>query len=242
MDSAVGFDLGRLEGQVDDHFICQVCAKVVRTPTECSLCEHLFCSACVTSVCPFCNETFSAKPVALFAFKAYNRIQLRCSNQTNGCEQVCALVQLEEHEKECEYVIVHCASPICTNTFMKKEKPLEDGVPRVCSVVCKTVVQFKAVLETKDQTEVLKYFHQFLTEAKDLVEKQVRGDLAPMQQDIDQKLQEAREYSRARDLLVTELEERKWKYHPGKWNGSVSLWTCCSLSDKFALGCRRLAA
>lgn len=242
MDSAVGFDLGRFEGQVDGHFICQVCSKVVRAPSECSRCEHLFCSACTSSTCPSCQDSFSPKSMALFALKIYNRLQLHCSNQVKGCEHVCALDQLEEHEKECEYVTVPCASPICSNTFMKKERPPEDGVSRVCSVVCKSVVQFKTVLETKDQSEVLKHFHQFLTEAKDLVERQVRGDLAPLQQDIDQKLQEAQECARVRDLLVTELEERKWKYHPGKWNGSVSLWTCCSLNDKLALGCRRLAA
>lgn len=242
METAQGLELTRFEGEVDDHFICQVCSKVVLNPSECSHCEHLFCGVCPQSTCPHCQEPFTPKPMALFAEKAYSRLQLHCSHQSNGCEVICAMSDLATHEKECEYVIITCASPICSNSFMKKERPVEDGMQLVCSVVCHTVLQFKNVLEEKDELEVLRAFHQCLKEAKALVERQVISDLAPFQQDIDQKLQEARELAHTRDLLMTELEERKWRYHPGKWNGSVTLWTCCSLNDKFALGCRRLAA
>ena len=244
MARSTGFDLARFEGQVDDHFLCAICSKVVRTPIECTLCEHLLCSSCSPDLntCPNCGGSFISKEVALFAYKMYSRLKLRCENLPNGCEAICSMRDLPSHELICEYIIIRCASPICPNTFMKKDKETEEGKRPVCSVVCKTVVEFQAVLEGKDKGQVLMQFHQFLREAKTLVERQVRSDLEPVQKEIDQKLQEAREYAKSRDELLSELEHRKWFYHPGKWNGSASVWTCCSHNDKFALGCRKLAA
>lgn len=189
----------------------------------------------------YCDKELVCKTPALYARKVYDHLVLHCLNSSSGCEAVLSLSDLDSHETDCVYVTVSCASPICTNTFMKKDKLNDHEKPLVCSVLCKTVMQFKEVLETKDQDDVLKQFHKFLNEAKALVESQVRADLEPMQREIDEKLAEVREFSQKREELTQELEERKWKYHPGKWNGSLSTWTCCSSSDKFALGCRKLA-
>lgn len=241
--ATAGFEPSRFRSEVDDHFLCAVCTKVVQAPEECVKCQRLLCGSCAksSSECPYCKQDLETKTPALYARKVYNNLELHCAHQQNGCEAVVTLGNLPSHESECVYVMVSCASPICTNTFMKKDKQNDCGKALVCSILCRTVMEFKEVLETKDQDDVLRQFHKFLNEAKALVESQVRADLEPMQREIDNKLAEVKEFAQKREELVEELEERKWKYHPGKWNGALSTWTCCNSSDKFALGCRKLA-
>ena len=238
-----GYELARFVGEVDDHFWCRLCSKVVCSPQECLHCQHLLCDLCSksTDLCPYCNSPLQTKPPALYARKVYSQLSLHCGHSGNGCDAIVPISTIQSHEAECLYVIVCCASPICQNTFMRKDKQVEAGVPLVCSVLCRTVMEFKEVMETKDQEDVLRQFHKFLNEAKALVESQVRADLEPMQREIDQKLVEVHEFNTKKEELVRELDERKWKYHPGKWNGSLSSWTCCNVTDKFALGCRKLA-
>ena len=189
----------------------------------------------------YCQVDLVTKTPALYARKIYLNLQLHCTNSSNGCEAVLPLSLLQPHEADCIYVLVPCASPICLSTFLKKDNQNAPEKPLVCSVLCKTVIQFKEILETKDQDDIHKQFHAFLNQAKVLVEAQVRADLEPMQREIDEKTAKVRELAEKREELSVELEERKWKYHPGKWNGELALWSCCSCADKFAVGCKKLA-
>lgn len=241
--AAFGLALSRFVSEVDDHFVCKVCKLVVRSPVECVSCQRLMCGLCgkIGGKCGYCQEELVTKTPALYARKIYSKLQLHCVNSANGCEAVLPLSSLQAHEADCIYVLVPCASPICVNTFLKKDNQNDPDQPLVCSILCKTVIQFKEVLETKDQNDVHKQFHAFLTQAKTLIECQVKADFSPMQQEIEAKAAKVKELAQKREELTQELEERKWKYHPGKWNGELSLWSCCSCADKFAVGCRKLA-
>ena len=61
-----GYDDGRFEKVVDDHFHCSICYNVLKEPMMCRNNEHLFCRDCITEhlntnshTCPECNEDLS---------------------------------------------------------------------------------------------------------------------------------------------------------------------------------------
>lgn len=241
--AAGGLDLSRFPHEVDAHFLCAVCTRVVLSPVECVSCEYLLCHSCFlhASVCPHCRQEIAITRPSLFARKVYTQLQVQCKYRENGCEVVTTIPLLQAHEEECMYVVVRCQSPICTNRFMKKERMGEKGDPLVCSVLCKTVVQFKEVLETQNQLNTLRQFFRYLNDARTLVEAQVQEEMTPLHQEMDRKLAEVREFYASREALLRELEERKWHYHPGKWNASTNVWTCCNETEKVEIGCRKLA-
>lgn len=175
-----------------------------------------------------------------FASMVYNRLNLKCGHYQNGCEVVLTIEEIDEHDQNCVYITTVCESPVCGKEFVKKDKFKDEDQALVCSDLCHSVVSFKNVLEGKDEIEVLQAFTKFLIGAKKIVEAEVMEELDPKLKDAEARKKEAEDLLHRKEELAHELDERRKKYHPGKWNLSGKLWTCCGENDKFVIGCRDL--
>lgn len=48
VDTKMGYELTRFQGDVDEELVCPICAGVLEEPLQAAVCEHAFCRACIT--------------------------------------------------------------------------------------------------------------------------------------------------------------------------------------------------
>lgn len=239
MEDEDGFELNRFTEEIDEFFICEICRKVVRKPRECNSCQNLFCKSCIDlkNTCP--SGCFDFKPVnpSKFAMLVYSRLKLKCKNHSNGCEYFSKIKEVCEHEKNCCFEKVKCSSPVCDVYFVNSQKTQENPV---CSELCSTVMLFQKVLREKPQQQVLQEFSNYLTKAKEIIQEEVEHEVSPLILELQNKTKQLENYRSNKRAIYRELNERRYKHHPGKWNSTVKKWSCCESLDMSAVGCKNL--
>lgn len=145
-DSIVVISYPPIEDRIVDEeqgreIICGICCELLNNPMQCGN-GHLFCQECIvralelTNKCPTCRcklteDTLSSN---LFVKQFINNLLFHCkfkysipnSNELahnikynmdeNGCPTQLKLLQLENHEKECEYSWIRCLYTYSTST------------------------------------------------------------------------------------------------------------------------------
>ena len=233
-------NLGRFTCGVDDYFLCIYCNGVVFDPVECSNCEDLLCKSCSLHIssCPSCESSLKTRQTSKYALMIYSQLTLRCKNFLQGCNQEGLIIDTLSHHKVCEYETFDCANPLCTIKKLRINKYCDD--PLVCSDDCKLITNFDKILKTKDQNLILTTLHTYLKEMKekDLVEgsEKIKKHI----QSLDEKLLLKEEFYKEEQELRDEIELRKKKIHPGKWNIQGKYWACCLNKSKLAIGCKAI--
>ena len=94
---------------------CPVCLNICRSKTIYQ-CEngHIVCEQCYPKLtvknCPKCrNEMFKTR--SLVSEKIFERLPTPC--QFAGCSEEIMLNELENHEKECSFILVECVDNYC---------------------------------------------------------------------------------------------------------------------------------
>jgi E3 ubiquitin-protein ligase NRDP1 len=142
-----GYDKTRFPKLAENNFDydCVICSEVVRTPTECTGCGGLFCSACIKSwllkkkECPNRCTTSgdSIKPVGKALMRMYNELDIKCIH-FDKCNQTCKLIDLDKHEKVCQ--LPRCGNfDLCGNLLNERTKG--NGV---CSPECSLLAKLRA--------------------------------------------------------------------------------------------------
>jgi hypothetical protein len=78
---------------------------------------------------------------------------------------------------------------------------------------------------------------------KEMKEKELADVREKLQRSIvvlDEKLAERDEFAKEEQELRDEIEMRKKKVHPGKWNVGGKYWVCCLNKSKLAIGCKNI--
>ena len=170
----MGFEIERFVDKVPHSFICLICHEVVRGPKECSICESLFCSDCLTNcleqngyICPNrCEKSEMQRPGRIIRTNLEDLL-IRCKYTRNGCSKVDRLGRIEIHETdECSFNIdiKKCCSLICNkkeaveNMMLFVTPERHSGTELyVCSLKCAATLDFQLILNTsRSQEEMLK--------------------------------------------------------------------------------------
>ena len=91
----MGYDLTRFVGdEVDEELVCPICSGVLDDPVQAPLCEHAFCSGCISewirrqATCPVDRNAISIaqlKPVPRILKNLLARLEISCDNADYGC-------------------------------------------------------------------------------------------------------------------------------------------------------------
>ena len=145
----MGYEKSRFVDQsLAEELICGICRNIFETPVS-SDCVHNFCLQCVRqsvgymNTCPACRQRFSSKRrrndnnlirVGSYSFQKnvlvanlINKLKIRCSFETFGCEQTVEVGSLNTHENQCPFRLCQ----IC-------EIPLSPNVDHNCLEIMKT--------------------------------------------------------------------------------------------------------
>ena len=115
----------------DKDALCPVCSDIPYESPEQSACGHRFCKPCIgiiagnngdRSICPI--DSLQIFP--MFSDRFYQRdiknSECHCVFDTEGCSWKGILADLQEHEKQCDYIEVTC--PQCGASMTKKDLQL----------------------------------------------------------------------------------------------------------------------
>eukprot|EP00672_Neobodo_designis_P016607 CAMPEP_0174832042 /NCGR_PEP_ID=MMETSP1114-20130205/3454_1 /TAXON_ID=312471 /ORGANISM="Neobodo designis, Strain CCAP 1951/1" /LENGTH=274 /DNA_ID=CAMNT_0016065893 /DNA_START=66 /DNA_END=890 /DNA_ORIENTATION=- len=117
---------------VPDELQCGICHDVVDVPFVTEVCGHLYCHDCILAAldrkkeCPLCR-----KPLTRDGIRKDVRVQrqvqslpVKCRNAEHGCEETCALSDLDGHMERCAYSeatcplsVYGCDAVVCGNAL-----------------------------------------------------------------------------------------------------------------------------
>lgn len=126
--------------KIDESLICGICQEVPFRPEECTTCQNIFCSECISkwlekkTKCPFdCPPPYQGTKPHKLIRQALGNLKYRCINQENGCEETICLDSLMKHEAKCGFAQIKCPfSQECSAEFMRKEMEEHE---KVCEFV-----------------------------------------------------------------------------------------------------------
>ena len=126
-----GYDDGRFERYVDEHFHCSICYNVLKDPRMCQNNEHVFCLDCITEhlkvnseTCPECNDHLSLdtlrRPRLLTNY--LSKLKISCDHANRGCPEFICVENLESHVESCGFSPVMCSNENCGMEINKQDK------------------------------------------------------------------------------------------------------------------------
>jgi E3 ubiquitin-protein ligase NRDP1 len=108
----MGFDEKRFVNEIEDEFKCGICEEVMENPIMTTKCEHIFCNQCINqwlqsnNSCPIdrfgLNSSKLRQPNRTYKL-FYSRLEIKCEFESNGCQVICKIEDLESHEKTCTF-------------------------------------------------------------------------------------------------------------------------------------------
>ena len=235
-----GLSRARFSSQVDDYFLCKVCAEVAVAPVECRSCESVVCSACIegVSACTVCSRDMASRDIARFAKKVYEGFVLTCKNHPN-CQFAGSISKILAHETDCEYTLGTCENVLCGRSFFVKDAYKSEGC--LCSVGCFEVKQLESSIGSLSKEELLVKFHDILASMRAEVYRQREAELRPAREEACEKLDmEVKFWNNDRIEVEKEIAERRQRWHSGKWSISAKWWTCCQSEEVLSIGCKSL--
>ena len=126
-----GYDDGRFEKDVDEHFHCSICYNVLKDPRMCRNNEHVFCLDCITEhlkvnsqTCPECNDHLSVdtlrRPRLLTNY--LSKLKISCDYASRGCPEFVCVEDLATHVESCGFSPVMCSNENCGMEINKQDK------------------------------------------------------------------------------------------------------------------------
>ena len=125
--------------EVQDRFICQICAKVIREPHLAVCCGQHFCESCLNQwfkkqrmeSCPHCRAEGKAfnHVINKGLRSEINQLEVKCSNHGEGCMWTGELGTLKTHlqsGKGCGFVEVKCPNRCRAGGFSVKSFQRKD--------------------------------------------------------------------------------------------------------------------
>ena len=103
---------------------CKICLNILLNPYDCSKCGNSFCFSCINKLkesdkkCPFGCTDYEIMPSSFAIKKFLNQLQFSCLNKENGCNEIISYNNIEQHDKNCEYI-----NSICPNNQCCKKLP-----------------------------------------------------------------------------------------------------------------------
>ena len=98
---------------------CKICLNILLNPYDCSKCGNTFCCSCITRLkdsnksCPFGCTDYDIIPSSFAIKKFLNQLNFSCLNKDNGCEEIIPYSNIEQHDKNCEYINSVCPNENC---------------------------------------------------------------------------------------------------------------------------------
>ncbi|XP_060717185.1 RING finger protein 151 [Tachysurus vachellii] len=114
----MGYDVERFVGYVNEGLLCCVCRDVLEDPLQ-APCEHAFCSTCIHAWlvnhqnCPEDRLSLSIanlRPLYRYMRNDLARLQMKCIYRPQGCEVICALESIHQHEEQCFFALFSCSN------------------------------------------------------------------------------------------------------------------------------------
>ena len=103
---------------------CKICLNILLNPYDCSKCGNSFCFSCINKLkesdkaCPFGCTDYEIMPSSFAIKKFLNQLHFTCLNKENGCNEIISYNNIEQHDKNCEYI-----NSICPNNQCGKKLP-----------------------------------------------------------------------------------------------------------------------
>ena len=98
---------------------CKICLNILLNPYDCSKCGNTFCYSCINKLkesnkkCPFGCTDYEIMPSSFAIKKFLNQLQFQCLNKENGCNEIISYNNIEQHDKNCEYINSICPNNQC---------------------------------------------------------------------------------------------------------------------------------
>jgi hypothetical protein len=163
----MGYEINRFIGlsdQLIEELKCGICLEIFRKPIVTHCCRQTFCEDCIKSwlrshnLCPFDRQPITSQQLLQpqrLVTNILDKLDIRCSFESNGCKEVLKLGQLSQHlVNECDYnperVCRKCDLKIgsdfsrhnCVQNLIQLNKSLKENLKRI---------------ESEKQTKVQKY-------------------------------------------------------------------------------------
>ena len=98
---------------------CKLCLNILLNPYDCSKCGNTFCYSCINKLkqsnkkCPFGCTEYEITPSSFAIKKFLNQLKFSCLNKENGCNEIISYNNIEQHDKNCEYINSICPNNQC---------------------------------------------------------------------------------------------------------------------------------
>ena len=98
---------------------CKLCLNILLNPYDCSKCGNTFCYSCINKLkqsnkkCPFGCTEYEITPSSFAIKKFLNQLKFSCLNKENGCNEIISYNNIEQHDKNCEYINATCPNNQC---------------------------------------------------------------------------------------------------------------------------------
>ena len=98
---------------------CKICLNILLNPYDCSKCGNTFCYKCINKLkesmkkCPFGCIDYEIMPSSFAIKKFLEQLKFTCLNKENGCKEIISYNNLEQHDKNCNYIKAICPNSQC---------------------------------------------------------------------------------------------------------------------------------
>ena len=98
---------------------CKICLNILLNPYDCSKCGNTFCFSCINRLkesmkkCPFGCIDYEIMPSSFAIKKFLEQLKFICLNKDNGCNEIISYNNLEQHDKNCNYINATCPNNQC---------------------------------------------------------------------------------------------------------------------------------
>ena len=98
---------------------CKICLNILLNPYDCSKCGNTFCFTCINRLkesmkkCPFGCVDYEIMPSSFAIKKFLEQLNFTCLNKDNGCNEIISYNNLEQHDKNCNYINATCPNSQC---------------------------------------------------------------------------------------------------------------------------------
>lgn len=122
----MGIDTERFVSKVNDDLMCMICLEVLEDPHECLKCQTSFCHTCITdwsskkNTCPNHCELVLQRSHK-FLRSELNKLQLKCINSNEGCDQISSLESMAQHESLCQFTKIKCINADCPVNLQRSQ-------------------------------------------------------------------------------------------------------------------------
>ena len=116
---------------------CKLCFNVLINPFDCESCGNTFCYECINNLrvnnkqCLFKCENFQIKQASLGITSLLSTLTFECLNKESGCNTIIPYLDVNNHDKECQYQTAICPNFKCNRSI--KRQLLEYHIRKECN-------------------------------------------------------------------------------------------------------------